>query len=239
MTQHEPGHLPDHDAVRRYYDGEYYRDMSGGHALPWQVRRVAGRLGLLRDKAVLDIACGAGEWLQELTRRGAQPSGIDISTRAVDLAKRRLPHADIREGVAERLPFADSSFNLVTCMGSLEHFLDQPGALREMHRVTRPGASLLILVPNAGFLTRRLGLYRGTGQAAIRETVRPLVEWRHLLGQAGFVIEAEWRDLHPLSVRWIMLGPPLGWPLRVAQALALTLWPVAWQYQVYFWCRRC
>jgi SAM-dependent methyltransferase len=228
---------PDHGEVRRFYDNEYYGQHGNEGGLPWHVRSVASRLGDLRGKAVLDIACGTGQWIEELARRGAKVSGIDISSRAVELAHARLPQADIREGVAEELPFEDGSFDLVTCMGSLEHFLDQPRALAEMKRVATKDARFLILVPNAGFLTRRLGLYGGTGQVAIRETVRPLAEWAALIEAAGLKIETRWRDLHTLGVDWIRRGSPWAWPLRAGQAVALSLWPIAWQYQVYFYCR--
>lgn len=225
---------PGHDDVRRFYDAEYYAapDHQGG--VPWHMRRIASRLGPLHGHSVLDIACGTGAWLAELARRGAIPSGLDISSRAIAITRTRLPVADVREGVAEALPFEDGRFDLVTCMGSLEHFLDQPGALREMRRVARPGAQVLILVPNAGFLTRRLGLYRGTQQVAIRETVRSLDAWTEMIRAAGFSVDARWRDLHALDWRWIRAGSPLTWPLRAAQACALATWPVAWQYQVYF-----
>ena len=228
----------DHDAVRRFYDDEYYGTAHRQGGLPWHMSRVASRLGNLSGKPVLDIACGDGSWLRELAGRGAIPSGLDISARAVAQARRLLPGADIREGVAESLPFADSSFDLVTCMGSLEHFIDQPGALREMHRVGTAAGRLLVLVPNAGFLTRQVGLYGGTGQVTIRETVRALSEWQRMLNDAGYRVDARWRDLHPLSSAWIRQGSPITWPLRTAQALALATWPIEWQYQVYFWCSR-
>ncbi|MGH6803508.1 MAG: hypothetical protein ACREC3_09095, partial [Methyloceanibacter sp.] len=121
--------------------------------------------------------------------------------------------------------------------GSLEHFLDQPTALREMCRVAKVDAQFLILVPNAGFLTRRLGLYGGTGQVAIREIVRSLDEWTALLKDAGLEVLARWRDLRPLGRAWITNGPIYAWPIRAAQALALAVWPVGWQYQVYFLCK--
>lgn len=229
--------MPDHQQVQRYYDEDYYGDVPAGDGLPWHMRRVAARLGPLSGKHALDIACGAGGWLAELAGRGASVSGIDISKRAVAQARARLPDADIEEGVAEKLPFPDARFDLVTCMGSLEHFLDQPGALTEMRRVAAPGATFLILVPNAGFLTRRLGLYRGTDQVAIQETVRPMAEWEHMLDAAGLDVTRRWRDLHPLSKSWICRGARRAWPVRAAQATALALWPVGWQYQVYFLCR--
>lgn len=228
--------MPDHDQVQRFYDEQYYTDNRSESALPWHMRKVASRLGALENKSVLDIACGTGEWLLELQRRGATPSGIDISNRAVQRAQTRLPSADIREGVAEELPFGDRQFDLVTCMGSLEHFLDQPRALKEMLRVGKLDAKFLILVPNAGFLTRKLRLYGGTRQVAIRETVRPINEWTAMLESAGLLVRAKWRDLHPLSWGWIRHGSPWTWPIRAMQAIALSVWPVKWQYQVYFLC---
>lgn len=228
--------MPDHRQVQRFYDEEYYARTHSEAALPWHMRRVASRLGMLEGKSVLDIACGTGGWLLELQRRGAKPSGIDISKRAVQRAEARLPGADIREGVAEQLPFDGGQFDLVTCMGSLEHFLDQPRALKEMLRVTKTDATFLILVPNAGFLTRKLGLYGGTGQVAIRETVRSINEWTALLESSGLHVRAKWRDLHPLSWGWIRHGTAWAWPMRALQATALIFWPVRWQYQVYFLC---
>lgn len=231
--------MPDHQQVQSFYDEQYYGHVhgQGESRLPWHMRRVARRLGPLEGKAALDVACGTGDWLQELRNRGAVVSGIDISTRAAEVARERLSGADIRTGVAEQLPFADRQFDLVTCMGSLEHFLDQPAALREMRRVATPDARFLILVPNTGFLTRRLGLYSGTGQVAIRETIRSIAEWTEMFRAAGLQVGTRWRDLHPLSRHWIRRGPIWAWPVRAVQAGALALWPVRWQYQVYFLCR--
>jgi len=228
--------LVTHDRIREFYDGEYYATPSDAHGIDWHPRVIARRLGDLRGRQVLDIACGTGQWLGLLKSQGAVPSGIDISSVAVAACRGRLPGAEVHEGVAEELPFADGRFDLVTCLGSLEHFIDQPRALQEMRRVAKPDASFLILVPNAGFLTRRLGLYAGTGQVAVRETVRPIGEWEVLLQQAGLRVRHRWRDLHPLSWRWIRIGSPLAWPLRAAQALALAAWPLSWQYQIYFSC---
>jgi ubiquinone/menaquinone biosynthesis C-methylase UbiE len=226
-----------HDAVKLFYDDEYHCAASPTGHLAWHQRLIAARLGDLQGKSVLDIACGTGEWLAEMQRRGARISGVDISGKAIQACRTRLPGVDAREGVAETLPFEHDSFDLVTCLGALEHFLDQPGALREMVRVAKSGGTILILVPNAGFLTRRLGLYRGTAQAAIRETVRPIKEWEAMLRDAGLVVSASWRDLHTCNWRWITGGSVWSWPARMLQAGLLLIWPLGWQYQVYFLCR--
>ena len=237
MKQPEPQKVTAREDVKQFYDTKYYGSEQKESRLPWHMRVIADRLGSLKGQQVLDVACGSGGWLAELASRGASVAGMDISTRAIEACAARLPQADLKNGVAEALPFGDARFDLVTCLGSLEHFLDQPKALEEMRRVAKADARFLILVPNAGFLTRRLGLYSGTGQVAIRETVRPIVEWRTLLADAGLVVSAIWRDLHPLSRSWIARGAVRQWPIRAAQAAALAVWPVSWQYQVYFLCR--
>lgn len=228
----------DFDALREYYDNEYYGRDRRAAGLPWHSRRIGARLGNVAGRNVLDVACGVGEWLQFFHEHGANVAGIDLSQKAIDHCKRSLPEGEFFCGPAESLPFADARFDLVTCMGSLEHFIDKPRALAEMRRVARDDATFVLLVPNAGFLTRRLGFYSGTQQTKVREDVYELSAWARLFEQAGLHVTEKWRDLHPLSWDWILRGPSLAWPLRAAQALALALWPLHWQYQVYHLCRR-
>lgn len=225
------------DSIREYYDNEYYAHVAKNSRLPWHCRSVGARLGDLSGSQVLDVACGTGEWTDFFHEQGASVAGIDLSQKAIDECRRRFPNGEFCCGPAESLPFADARFDLVTCMGSLEHFLDKPGALAEMKRVGKPGAAFLILVPNAGFLTRRLGLYRGTQQVKAKEDVLELADWTRLFEAAGLRVIERWRDLHPLSWSWIAHGSVSSWPLRAAQALALAAWPVRWQYQVYHYCR--
>lgn len=226
------------DDIKRFYDEEYYAAAADGQALaPWHTRLIASRLGPLHGKAVLDVACGRGEWLAHLRSKGCRVAGIDLSDRAIEACRARMPEGEFACGPAESLPFGDGGFDLVSCLGSLEHFLDKPAALREMVRVAKPGAAFLILVPNAGFLTRRMGLYRGTHQAKVREDVLSLEQWTDLLRGAGLEVTARWRDLHMLNAAWIRQGgTPAARLLRAAQGLALIGWPIAWQYQVYHYC---
>jgi ubiquinone/menaquinone biosynthesis C-methylase UbiE len=225
------------DSIRSFYDNEYYAAATPNSRLPWHCRRIAARLGDLTGKQVLDVACGTGEWLDYFHRGGAEVSGIDVSCKAIDVCLKKFPGGDFHCRPAESLPFDGHSFDLVTCMGSLEHFLDKPKALQEMRRVAKANARFVILVPNAGFLTRRLRLYSGTEQVKVREDVLELAAWRQLFEAAGLRVVEQWRDLHPLSWSWIRHGSPLVWPVRAAQALALAVWPIAWQYQVYHYCR--
>ncbi|WP_082583053.1 class I SAM-dependent methyltransferase [Frateuria sp. Soil773] len=225
------------DSIRKFYDNEYYARIAGEASLPWHCRRIGARLGNMSNRAVLDVACGTGEWLGFFHRQGSSVAGIDLSQRAIDECLRRFPGGEFACGQAESLPFADARFDLVTCMGSLEHFLDKPRALVEMRRVAKPNATFLILVPNAGFLTRRLGLYGGTQQVKAKEDVFELAVWQQLFEAAGLQVTERWPDLHPISWSWIARGNPLAWPVRALQAFALAVWPLGWQYQVYHYCR--
>lgn len=82
--------------------------------------------------------------------RGARVAGADISLATVRDARRvlaahrpRFAAADVR-----RLPFADSSFDLVYSMGTIEHFPEYRAALDEIRRVMKPGGRAVIGVPN-------------------------------------------------------------------------------------------
>ncbi|MBP1474670.1 methyltransferase domain-containing protein [Frateuria sp. MAH-13] len=225
------------DEIRRFYNNKYYVAIKTECSLPWHCRTIGRRFGSLKGRALLDVACGTGEWLAWLHQHGARSvTGIDLSEKAIQACRQRLPQGEFYCCPAEELPFPSGAFDIVTCMGSLEHFLDKLAALKEMRRVLKPGGFIVLLVPNAGFLTRRLGLYGGTQQQAIREDVLSLGAWHQLFSDAGLRVEARWRDLHPLSRSWILRGSPLTWPARLLQALALTLWPIRWQYQVYHRC---
>lgn len=219
--------------VKQFYDNEYYRGVGQSESIPWHYRMIADRLGEMAGKDVLDVACGRGVWLSLLQERGARIHGIDISEKSIENCNNRLSDGKFICGPAETLPYESERFDIVTCLGSLEHFLDKPAALSEMVRVARANAQFLLLVPNAGFLTRRLGLYKGTSQTKIQEDVLTLYRWRELFTDAGIEITNRYKDLHVVNFDWIMRGPFVGWPFRVMQAIALMCWPVSWQYQVF------
>lgn len=228
----------EHRKIAEFYDRTYYATATAtARRRPDRhLVNLADRLSVTSGDQVLDVACGVGEWLRVLNARGCLPHGSDISSRAIEVCRQTMPEGDFHVGVAEALPYPDATFDLVTCLGSLEHFLDQPGALREMYRVAKPGAKVVILVPNAAFPPYRLGLYRGTCQAAARETVRSLDEWEQMFHDAGLVVQRKWKDLHVLSGGWVFRSPWFMVPVRLAQASLLPLWPLAWQYQVYHEC---
>jgi SAM-dependent methyltransferase len=227
-----------HNEIRQYYDEVYYGDTCIAAEPTRHLRQLAARLNIHAGQKVLDVACGKGEWLIAAGERGGRVYGIDISRRAINVCRAMMPQGEFYVGGAESLPFADDQFDAVSCLGSLEHFLHPELALREMCRVARRDAVLLLLVPNANFLTRRLGLFSGTEQVDIHEEPRTLPMWQHLFEVAGLQVDACWPDLHILSWPWIRSGPWYMAPARLLQAIMLLFWPLSWQYQAYFLCRK-
>jgi SAM-dependent methyltransferase len=95
---------------------------------------------------VLEVGCGSGVFLRLAAERGANATGIDASRELVDLARRRVPEADVRVADLEFLPFEDSSFDSVYGFNAFFFAVDMVGALREAGRVARPRAPVVIQV---------------------------------------------------------------------------------------------
>jgi SAM-dependent methyltransferase len=119
--------------------------LSEDQQLPTYEQALA-RVGLEPGRRVLDVGCGAGAFLRLVAGRGARPYGLDASEALIELARRRLPGADLRVGEMEALPHEDDTFDLVTGFNSF-FFANRIGAaLREAGRVAKPGAPVVIQV---------------------------------------------------------------------------------------------
>jgi SAM-dependent methyltransferase len=104
-----------------------------------------------RDKRVLEIGLGQGAESEQLIRRGAHWSGLDLTRESVErvsarLELRELPHDDIRQGSALDIPWPDGSFDIVFSHGVLHHIPDIHTAQAEIHRVLRPGGTLIAML---------------------------------------------------------------------------------------------
>ena len=122
------------------------------------------RVGLEPGQLVLDIGCGAGAFLQLVAERGARAFGLDASDALLDLARTRVPDADLRVGDMEALPYEDDTFDLVTGFNAFFFANDVVAALREAGRVAKPGAAIVIQV---------WGPHEHNDLEAMKEIVRP------------------------------------------------------------------
>lgn len=109
--------------------------------------------GVTRGMRVLDVATGAGYVAAAAASLGAQAIGLDFSEAQVALARRVHPYVEFRQGRAEELPFATSSFDAVVIGFGLNHLPHPEKALDEAFRVLRSGGALAFTVwaqPKAG-----------------------------------------------------------------------------------------
>ena len=88
---------------------------------------------------VLDLACGPGFVAAAAAERGALAVGLDFSSAMIASARARHPAIRFEESDAEALPFAAGSFDAVVANFGIHHVPDPIRALRETHRVLRPG----------------------------------------------------------------------------------------------------
>ncbi len=131
----------------RFIPGEPgYEPGSFDHRLHLARYRLAGEVVSGR---VLDVACGTGYGSDELLRRGCDHVvGVDADEGAVTYARSHYPAPTFLTADAHCLPFGDGAFTGVVSFETIEH-LERPDMfLRELDRVTTPGAVLTLSTPN-------------------------------------------------------------------------------------------
>ena len=104
-------------------------------------RELIAAAGVRPGDRVLDVGCGPGALTAELAAvTGAERvAAVDPSPPFAAACAERVPGADVREGAAESLPFADDAFDGALCQLVVNFMADAPAGLAEMRRVVRPG----------------------------------------------------------------------------------------------------
>ncbi len=130
---------------------------------------------------ILDVGCGTGANLELLSSFG-EAEGVDVSPEALEFCRSRGLQ-NVRQGEAERLPYENDSFDLVTGLDVVEHLDDDLAGLRELHRVLKPNGRALVFVPAFMFLW---GVQDDVSNHRRRYTLHQIKE---TLTNAGFTIE--------------------------------------------------
>jgi SAM-dependent methyltransferase len=137
--EHEFGTREFFDTVERHRYTEY---------APWMPQLMG--FDKFRDARLLEIGCGMGTDLLQFARGGACCIGIDLTPRSIEITRHRFRLYDaggafmISDG--EHLPFRDESFDVIYSNGVLHHTPDTAGAIREVHRVLRPGGTAKVML---------------------------------------------------------------------------------------------
>jgi SAM-dependent methyltransferase len=192
---------------------------------------------LLGDEdRLLEIGCGEGGNLYHLRGRGRLRVGVDFSRAKAGFAGRHSGAAALCAS-AEKLPFADASFDVILIRDLLHHVRDREGVLREARRVLVDGGRLTLVEPNIRSPLVRLQAALVPAERGARVSTDEKL--RGELARAGLRLTDQ-RVCQPLPIGRILLHPklPLRLPLaplveRFDRAAARLVPRRAWLYLVY------
>lgn len=156
---------------RRFYElVEEHR-----YSKEWHIPAAAGFTNS-QNLRVLEVGCGLGTDGAQFAKAGANYTGVDLTDAAVDLARKRfelfkLP-GTFRVADAEHLDFPDESFDVVYSHGVLHHTPDTAVAVREIHRVLRPGGRAVVMLYHRNSYNYRINI------SMLRRTGVHLLRWK-------------------------------------------------------------
>jgi 2-polyprenyl-3-methyl-5-hydroxy-6-metoxy-1,4-benzoquinol methylase len=160
--EHEFGTREFFDSVERHRYSEY---------APW-MPKVMGFKDFSGAR-LLEIGCGMGTDLLQFARGGANVTGVDLTPRSIEISRQHFSlygvQGDFALADCETLPFTDESFDVVYSNGVLHHTPDTAGAIREVHRVLRPGglARVMLYHRNSAYYWGEIILRRGVLQTQL------------------------------------------------------------------------
>lgn len=225
-------------AAREQYD-EYYKTPGLLRETDAFYNWVLDRLHATKGK-LLDVASGEGAMVAWAQHRQLQGFGIDFSEIAIHTAARMSQGGTVLTGDGESLPFADNSFDFVTNLGSLEHYVDPGLGLREMKRVLRPSGRLGLLVPNSYYLLDIIWhVWRRGYPVSHSQTIERFAsagQWSDLLRENGLHIH----EAHKYNLCFPKTLYDLQWyqrsPLKLTFPLTAPMTPFNLSYSFFFIC---
>lgn len=144
---------PAADEIAGFYDNMYLDDSDeevAARGLGYTEKQL--RKIVMRRKPeggrLLDIGCGFGAVLEEMSHYPWELHGLEIGEKAVNRARKRVPSATIHEGLIDDANFEAGHFDCILMVTVLEHLKDPKGALETVTRWLAPGGLLVLQVPH-------------------------------------------------------------------------------------------
>lgn len=180
-----------HSQVASWYDAKYTEMGGGWHTPAEEIDHHLYELGLpldARNTTLVDLGSGDGQLLMRAALSGAFCYGIEISEVGRRMTMERLEQLNTLSGHThtvvlinrpmESTGFLGESMDYAISLGSMEHALDIPAAVREMARILKPGGRWLLYVPNEEWIHEDQPL----------ETAAPAEWWVGMLTEAGLAV---------------------------------------------------
>ena len=145
------------EASRLAYDkiASEYDTSREGQYTRFHIKELSNTVDLRENAIVLDVACGSGTLLRELSKRATiQAYGIDISKNMIHAAKTRYPNMNFKVKPCCPLEWDDESIDIITVCCAFHHFENPQGFANECQRVLRKGGAVYVADPNFGAVLR-------------------------------------------------------------------------------------
>lgn len=142
----------DHNAG--HYDDFWVNPISARVVDKWNLKNLKNVLRSQGINRVLDLGCGTGKTVAELTHIGKRVIGYDISISMLQIAKERCPGSLFVKGNSAIIPFSSGVFDLVVTNGVWHHFADIESTINEVGRVLKKGGLFAVLGENNALYKR-------------------------------------------------------------------------------------
>ena len=159
-----------------------------------QIRRYSG----LPTGTLLEIGCGDGDFLVTAEAEGWQVTGVEYSSAASEKARQRLDHGEVLCGEVQQANLPPDQFDLCVLSDVIEHVRRPLDFMREVHRVLKPGGTLLIATPSIDSWSARLMKQKWMEFKAEHLSYFGRQTLQTALAKAGFrevIVEPGWKFL--------------------------------------------
>ncbi len=221
--------LTEHGNTKEEYE-KIYADEGICH-LDSFYKWLLGHLAPQPGKMFLDVACGEGRLSGWAQARGLKSHGVDFSEGAARLASSGC-RGSFTVGDGEALPYKSGTFDYITSIGSLEHYLDPLKGIEEIVRLLAPKGQALILLPNTFGVMHNVWTALRTGRPAMDKqpiqryaTVR---EWEELLIQGGLRVTRTFKYEREFPTSWKDAWWYLGHRKNLVRLLLTPVIPLNW-----------
>ncbi|HWQ83605.1 MAG TPA: class I SAM-dependent methyltransferase [Anaerolineales bacterium] len=177
---------PSEDELKQSYD-RLYQEWMGQHRNTGVAHQMLDLMEV-KSGSLLDVACGLGYLLDFANERGAKAYGVDLVHLPLLKAHQENPERALIEANGECLPWPDETFDYITSLGSLEHYINPDLGAREIARILKKDGKAAINLPNSHHIQAIYNVYKTGGvlpDLQDYERFATRVEWQDFLENNG------------------------------------------------------